>query len=231
VLLCLHPTTPPHPTTAAAIEADSFIVGNHVHAGSTSGDYSTITFAKAVIGSGCTIMAQSIVTAGTTLPSGTILTPGTCSARVAAGPSDREAHEAVRTEPRPLPAALWVSSSALLTLVFSFAWLAAVPSIGLWYWLNMSFYSDWRSMLESSLDCWIGNMQGTLGSQVCRQLWWTQVVSSLLLPVSGLLTSTCYMWALVPVKWLLVGRITARKMEKGKHLHAVLLQCVKPLLC
>lgn len=200
---------------SSAIEADCFIVGNHIHAASdSSNSCGTITFAKTTISSGCTIMAQSVVSAGSTLPANTILTPGTCSARPPAGPSDHDAHQAVRTEARPLPAALWVSSTALLTIVFSFMWLAIVPIVGLWYWLNTGAHGDWRGVLAAGLDCWLRN--GVQDSGICRQLWWTEVVSFLLLPVSSLLMSSVYMWALVPVKWLLVGRITAHKMENGK---------------
>lgn len=194
----------------AAIEADCFIVGHHVHAGS-SHDNGTMTLAKTTINSGCTILAQSVVSAGSSLPADYILTPGSCSARPPAGPSDRAAHEEVRTEAKPLPAFLWVSSTAILVIVFSFMWLAVVPSIALWYYLNLEEQDTWRDLLAAALDCWL--RQSTDGLAVCRELWWSEVVSFLLLPVSALLVSTAYMWLLVPIKWLLVGRITAAKME------------------
>ena len=109
---------------------------------------------------------------------------------------------------------LWVSSTALLLVVFSFMWLAVVPSIALWYWINLGGHDSWRGLLAASLDCWL--QTGTAGSALCRQLWWSEVVSFLLLPVSALLVSSVYMWLLVPIKWLLVGRITAHKMETGE---------------
>jgi hypothetical protein len=186
-----------------------------MHAGSNEADPSTITCAKTVISSGCTIMAQSIVSAGTTLPPSHVLTPGTTSARPAAGPCSAEEHWAVRTEPKRLPALLWLSSTAILILVFSFMWLAVVPTIGLWYYLNLEDNDTWRDLLEASLNCFVREPEDQPG--VCRELWWSELVAMLLLPPTTMAMSMAYMWLMVPIKWILVGHITEHKMQKGEN--------------
>jgi len=202
-------------------------MGSHTQAGTSSSDPGTFTVAKTVIRPGCTIMAQSVVSAGTTLPADTILTTGSCSARPPSGPASRAAHDEVRREPRPLPAALWVSSTTILLIVFSFMWLAIVPTIGLWYWLNLEDEDDWTDLLAAALDCWL--RMSTDGPAVCRELWWSEVVAFLLLPASSMVTSTAYMWMMVPIKWLLIGRITEKKMESGTLLQHIVRSCAAAL--
>jgi hypothetical protein len=169
--------------------------------------------AATTVGAGCTIMTQSIVSAGTSLGERIILTPGTTSARPPAGPSDAAAHAAVRAEPGHLPYGLWLGSSAILVAVFSMMWLAALPSITLFVWLNeASLGGDWRDALSESLRCFL-RIGGS--TAVCRQLWWSESVALLLLPVSGLVAANVYMWLLVPLKWLLIGRLSATKVAAG----------------
>lgn len=198
---------------AAAIEGDSFVVGSHIQAGKAAGDHGTINTAKTVIGSGCTIMAQSVVSAGTSLAAGTILSPGSCSARPPAGPSGFAAHQEVRTEPKRLPVPLWLGSSSILVLVFSFMWLAMVPSIALWYWLNLEDADTWQDLLAAGLDCFLTRYGDGIG--LCHELWWSAAVSMLLVPPTAMALSIGYMWLMVPIKWLLVGRITQQKTEAG----------------
>jgi hypothetical protein len=86
----------------------------------------------------------------------------------------------VRTEPKRLPALLWLSSTAILIIIFSFMWLAVVPTIGLWYHLNLEDNDTWRDLLEASLNCFLRDAEDEAG--VCRELWWSELVALLLLP-------------------------------------------------
>jgi hypothetical protein len=114
-----------------------------------------MTLSKTTVGRGCTLLPQSIVSPGTSLPARYILTPGTTSARPPMGPSSPAEHEAVRTEPGPLPAFLWVTSTVTLLVVFSFVWLNIVPAIALWWAMNRDQADGWRELLAVALDCWL----------------------------------------------------------------------------
>lgn len=148
--MCLFPAFLP-----ADIESNAFIIGTNLQAGWCPENSGHMTLSKTTVGKGCTLLAQSIVSPGTSLPAGYILTPGTTSARPPMGPSSQSEHEAVRTEPGPLPAVLWVTATVTLLIVFSFAWLAIVPAIAVWWSMNQDQAAGWRELLAAALNCWL----------------------------------------------------------------------------
>lgn len=198
----------------AALEGESHVEGSSFHASRKPGLPGTIRLCKTTIGSGCTVLPQAIISAGTNLQANMLLTPGMTSARPPSEPSPRDDHNAVRTERGSPSAFLWMTAVAVLILVQSFMWLALIPSLTLWYGLNDHLITDnWRDLLAAALRCWL---RQSPNQGVCMQLWWTEIVALLLMPASAVLGSLVYMWLLVPIKWLLVGRITPKKMAHGE---------------
>ncbi|WIA16041.1 hypothetical protein OEZ85_012770 [Tetradesmus obliquus] len=219
------------------IEADSFIDGSSFHAAAEPGGRGTMVghvnigaiaamvVGRVKIGKGVTMMPTSIASHGTAVPDGVIMTPGTTSQRLPAGPSDAEAHTRVRSEHEVL--LLWLCMATVLLLVFvsSFAWLGIVPSILIWLKFVEMFvgqhYDSWHDVIIASRTCWIGGAYTEgLGSSgpiydTCHKLWWTMAFSMLIAPGAAFVSSTIYMWSMIPLKWLVVPHTTEEKMKNG----------------
>jgi hypothetical protein len=83
-------------------------------------------------------------------------------------------------------------------------------------------YDTWDEVIVASRTCWIGGAYNEhLGSSgpiydTCHKLWWTMAFSMLIAPGASFFVSTIYMWSMIPLKWLLVPRITEEKMKNGE---------------
>lgn len=76
-----------------------------------------------------------------------------------------------------------------------------------------------RRRLPSSPTCCAPALSSneTACSYTTQRLWWTEIVSLLIVPPMAVLGSTFYMWLLVPIKWGLVGRVSQERMDKGEQ--------------
>lgn len=187
-----------------------------MQAGTHPKDPGYLDLSKTCIDSGCSLLPQSIVSPGTSLPAEYILYPGNTSARPPSGPSDDAAHKAARTEPGPLPTFLWTSSTVTLLVVFSFSSLTIIPAIAVWWAFNQGATpaQNWRELLVYGLNCWLA--PPLTGGPVCARLLWTEALAFCIMPVSGGLLGVVYMWMMVAIKWVLVGRITPRMLANGE---------------
>lgn len=188
-----------------------------MQAGTHPKDPGYLELSKTCVGSGCTLLPQSIVSPGTSLPADYILYAGNTSARPPSGPSDHAAHQAARTEPSPLPTFFWTTSTVTLLVIMSFSSLAIVPAIAVWWAFNEGATpaQNWRELLVYGLNCWLA--PPLQGGPVCIRLLWTEALAFCIMPVSSGLLGVVYMWILVAEKWLLVGRITRRMLANGEE--------------
>ncbi|KAF6251173.1 hypothetical protein COO60DRAFT_1677209 [Scenedesmus sp. NREL 46B-D3] len=215
------------------IESDSFIDGCSFYAAKQPGGRGTMVslilgvevLGHVKVGRNVTLLPTSIVSHGTVVPDNYLLTPGTTSQRLPPGPAGAEAHAQVRSEHAMLPLPLSLLTIALLLAVMSSLWLAMVPSI----LISLKFaqqlvdmrFTSWDSLITASHTCWVGGAYSDpLGKQgetyqLCHLLWWALSIGLAMAPAFAFVAASAYMWVLVPLKWLLVPKMSDEKMKNG----------------
>jgi hypothetical protein len=132
----------------------------------------------------------------------------------------------VRSEHAMLPLPLSLLTIALLLAVMSSLWLAMVPSII----ISLKFaerlvdvqLNTWDKLIVASHTCWIGGAYNDpLGQQgptyqLCHTLWWALCIGLAIAPAFAFVTASAYMWVMVPLKWLLVPKMSQEKMQNGE---------------
>lgn len=140
--------------------------------------------------------------------------------------ADAAAHAQVRAEHAMLPLPLSLATVVLLLAVMSCMWLTMVPSI----YISLEFAKElvdvrlntWDRLIVASHTCWIGGAyRDPLGKQgetytLCHTLWWALTIGLAIAPVAGFITASIYMWLMVPLKWLMVPKMSQEKMQNGE---------------
>jgi hypothetical protein len=127
-----------------------------------------------------------------------------------------------------LPLPLVLLTIALLLAIMSSLWLALVPSIYISLELAQELVdvrlNTWDRLIMASHTCWVGGAyRDPLGQQgetyqLCHTLWWALSVGLVIAPAFAFVTASVYMWAMVPLKWLLVPKMSQQKMQNGELL-------------
>jgi hypothetical protein len=124
----------------------------------------------------------------------------------------------------PLPLSLLTIS--ILLAIMSCMWLAMVPSIYISLQSAQTLVdvrlNTWDRLIVASHTCWIGGAYkdpfGQQGEtyQLCHTLWWALSVGLAIAPGFAFVTASLYMWLMVPLKWLMVPKMSQKKMQNGK---------------
>jgi hypothetical protein len=88
-------------------------------------------------------------------------------------------------------------------------------------------FNSWDEVIVASRSCWVGGAYteglGTTGPiyDTCHKLWWTMAFSMLIAPGVGFFSASIYMWSMIPLKYLLVPKMTEEKMKNGESAKAL----------
>lgn len=171
-------------------------------------------FDHCIIGKDCSIGSMSVVGPGSNLKDGTVVAPSSAASRQGLkgcpnGMTDLIGDE-IRTEDGHIPLLLVLIGYVILLIFFSLFWLAEVAGpLFLWFYLNQPMSFD--DLLQITFNLWTTTTGTGAVTLIGFKIWWTELVVLALFPFCVFIAGFLFMWFLIPIKWVLIGRFTPEK--------------------